>query len=185
MAWIFRQSKPSANRSKSVIGFFHYLNLMKSKFDMAVLRPVIIFLFLSFGIGVLSTLMFKSLMPFYLYLFYLAFILVWLWLLLVVLRKKMVSVRVDGGQIIVRGFLGLGIASTYSFNELDGYKTSNLASRYGFFEHLYLIKEGKKVAGIGGSYHRNYPEMKAAITPFLTDLGYEPYHIKNEFKEIF
>lgn len=119
------------------------------------------------------------------YLFYLAFILVWLWLLLVTIRQRLVVVKVNGGEVSSRGFMGLGIASTYSFNELDGYKTSTIASRYGYFEHLYLIKGGKKVIRIGGNYHRNYAELKAAITPFLVYLGDEPYHIKNEFKEIF
>ncbi len=158
--------------------------MIKSRFEITTLRPLIFFLFLSFGIGMLSMLIFTSLMSLYIYFLYAGFVAIWL-LLLRVLQKRIVLVKIDGANVISSGFFGLGISSTYSFNELDGYKTSNIASRYGFVEHLFLMKDEKKVIKIGADYHRNYQELKAAVQPFLSNLGYEQYHIKNEFKEIF
>ena len=158
--------------------------MIKSKFEITVFRPLIFFLFLSFGIGILSMLVFKSLMSFYIYFLYTCFVIVWL-LLLRVLQKRIVVVKINGADVISSGFFGLGISSTYSLNEFDGYKTSNVASRYGFVEQLFLMKDEKKIIKIGADYHRNYGELKAALQPFLKDLGYEPYHIKNEIKEIF
>lgn len=114
---------------------------------------------------------------------FLAFVFVWL--LRGELRNKAVVVTIYTNRIDVRYLMGLGKTRTFLFSELDGYLTSWLSSDAGQYEYLYLVCQGKKIIKLSQFYHKNYAELKEAITPRIKDLGEEKFTYKNELKEVF
>ena len=150
--------------------------MIRSKFRLWVLLPVLLILFFIFlSYELISTLTNSSdgktagvvffIAPFF------AFVL--LWLIAGELRTKAIKVIINGEEISVKNFAGIGTARSFSFSEFDGYKISILTSRQGEYEYLYLIKNNKKAVKLSQYYHRNYKELKQHIATKTKDLGFE------------
>lgn len=92
------------------------------------------------------------------------FILTWVWLFFGEIRTKATVVVVEEDYLIVKGFMGFGPKKEIEFIEFQGYKTSLLPSRNGYYEYLYLIKNGKKAVKVSQFYHDNYSEIKKVLT---------------------
>jgi hypothetical protein len=109
----------------------------------------------------------------------------WLWLSLGELRTKAVAVKLEDGFISIKRFMGLVPSGVYKLKEFDGYKTCLLPSRSGYYEYLYLMKDGKKQVKLSQFYHSNYSELKRFVTKEVTFLGKENFSYRKELIEIF
>jgi hypothetical protein len=107
------------------------------------------------------------------------------WLILGELRSKVVTVDMGFDSFKFRRFLGLGPEKTIYFDQLDGFKISYLPTSATVYEYLYIISGEKKVVKLSQFYHKNYLELKQAITESLKNLGEEDFSYAREFKEIF
>lgn len=101
------------------------------------------------------------------------------------LRKRAIQVMIDNETITVKRYLGWGKEELHFLNSFDGYYVTDLRSRYGSYEYLYLVKDGKKVIKLSGFYHKNYLELKAALARRVKYNGYLPYNFFREMKEFF
>ena len=109
----------------------------------------------------------------------------WLWLFLGELRTKAIAVKFEDGFISIKRFMGLVSSGVYPLKEFDGYKTCLLPSRSGYYEYLYLMKDGKKQVKLSQFYHSNYSEIKRFIAKEVTFLGKESFSYRREIREIF
>jgi len=110
---------------------------------------------------------------------------IWMWLFLGELRTKAVAVKFEDGFVRIKRFMGLVSASVFELKEFDGYQTCLLPSRSGFYEYLYLMKDGKKQVKLSQFYHSNYSDLKKFIIKEVKFLGKENFSYKRELKEIF
>ena len=101
------------------------------------------------------------------------------------LRTKVIKVRLEGDEVIVANYLGLGTKRIYNLSQFDGLETALLPSRYDTYEYLYLIKNGKKVVKLSQFYHSNYADLKNTLTGKVRNLGQKGFSYIQEFKEIF
>ena len=102
------------------------------------------------------------------------------------LRSKVVKISISGDQIVKRGFGGLGYKYVFYFDEIEGYRISNISSKADTYEYLYLIKDGKKVIKLSQFYHSNYKEIKTEILKKgIRSLGIEQWSLLKETKEIY
>ena len=113
------------------------------------------------------------------------FIFVWIWLVFGELRTKVIKVQINNSEILVGNFFGMGAKNRYDISQFDGFETSLLPSKYDTYEYLYLIKNGKKVVKISQFYHRNYTDLKKAVTENIQNLGQRNFSLLREIKEIF
>ena len=107
------------------------------------------------------------------------------WLFFGEFRTKAIKVELRDTDLVIKKYGGLGPAITFSYNELDGFRTSLLTSNGGEYEYLYLLKDSRKIAKISEFYHSNYYDLKAFLEKKLTDLGFEEFSLLNEVKESF
>lgn len=117
--------------------------------------------------------------------FYLSFALIWSWLIFGELRSKAIVVEIGYDGLKFSGYLGLVNYQYLSFNEIDGFETTTLPSRYGEYEYLYLIKGKKRRIIISQFYHENYSELKKEITNRCLFLGHKQFSYMSELKRIF
>ncbi len=102
------------------------------------------------------------------------------------LRAKAIKICIADQTITKRGYIGLGIKHTYQLEEITGYLLSNISSRNGTYEYLYLIVKGRKVVKLSEFYHQNYSSLKKAlINRNIKYLGIEYWSFIKETKEIF
>ena len=102
------------------------------------------------------------------------------------LRTKAIKVYIDNSSITKRNFLGLGTTTIYNFSQVSGFRTSNVSSKSGTYEYLYIIVNDKKVIKISEYYHRNYKELKSDLMKKnIRNLGNEFWSFIKETKEIF
>ena len=114
---------------------------------------------------------------------FLIFILVWL--VYGELRLKAIKVIINQDKVTVINFWGRGAATSYTFKEIDGYKTAILPSEYNEYEYLYLFTGRKKIIRLSQFYPCNYTDVKKSITGKVKNLGEEPFSIFREIKGIF
>jgi hypothetical protein len=107
------------------------------------------------------------------------------WLISGEMRQKVVTIEIGYDNLILRRYLGLGKAKTIYFDQLDGFRICYLPTNSGYYEYLYVISGNRKVLKLSQFYHRNYFDLKQALSEKLKNLGEEDFSYKNEFKEIF
>ncbi|TXF79234.1 hypothetical protein [Chryseobacterium sp.] len=101
------------------------------------------------------------------------------------LRTKNIIVEIEINQINVKRYFGLK-NEIYKFSEIQGWKYSDLSSKGGSYEYVYLYNyNGKKIIKISEFYHKNYWAIKELIEANFKDLGYEKFSYIDEFKEAF
>ena len=102
------------------------------------------------------------------------------------LRTKAVKVLIDNSSITKKSFLGFGTKTTYKFSQIGGFSTSNVSSKSGTYEYLYIIVNDKKVIKLSEFYHGNYKELKSDLMrKNIKNLGIEHWSFITETKEIF
>lgn len=157
--------------------------ITKSKFQGWAILPFIIILFLLFHqLQILNTDT-----PLYIGTL---FICISIYLIITIffleLRTKVIKVSIENDRIIKKSFLGLGLPKVYKLANITGYKISNISSKVGTYEYLYLIANSKKVVKISEFYHRNYEELKIdLIQKDIKNLGIEQWSFVRETKETF
>jgi hypothetical protein len=110
---------------------------------------------------------------------------VFLWLLFVEIRKRAIVVVLKGDEIFVSDWLGFKSSKTYHANEISGFETVNMSSRYRTYEYLFLIKGGVRIACISEYYHSNYADIKAKISETVFNLGERRFSfLKELFKPL-
>ena len=105
------------------------------------------------------------------------------WLVLGELRQKMIIVKIENNRISKRNFLGQ--KEEHEFSAFEGHETSTIPSKNGTYEHLYLIQNGKRKIKISEQYHRNYHDLKSAISEKSKFLGKVNFSFWKEMKEVF
>lgn len=126
-----------------------------------------------------------NLPPFGVFVFLALFIFVWIWLIFGELRTKVVKVNIEGEEVIISNYMGLGTKRVYCFSQFEGLETALLPSKYDTYEYLYLIENGKKVVKLSQFYHSNYDDLKNALTGKVRNLGQKGFSYIQEVKEIF
>lgn len=162
---------------------------MKSKFSLWGYFPMFVGVLFVIGFGIYITLMLKEIVPTpslkaLPLLALLSFTMVWLFW--GECRTKMIRVNIDGNNISVKRFGGIGKKVNYKFSEFDGFTTSKQPyGARGILEFLYIIKAGRKIIKISEAYHKNYADLKTAILLQAKDLGCQNFNFIDEFREIF
>lgn len=160
---------------------------VQSKFTKRIVFPLLT-LFLSLGIlAIITAMVIKAVpdgwTPFLV--FYALFLFIAFWLVFGEMRVRMITVEINDDCLVIRGFLGRGKKKTLYFDELDGYETALLPSRYKTYEYLYLLQDGKRVARLSEFYHCNYEELKAPLHKNLKHLGSYGFRVGKELKDLF
>ena len=102
------------------------------------------------------------------------------------LRTKAVKVYLDNSSITKKSFIGLGTNTTYKFAQISGFIISNVSSKSGTYEYLYIIVNDKKVIKLSEFYHGNYKELKSDLMrKNIKNLGIEHWSFIKDTKEIF
>ncbi len=127
----------------------------------------------------------QSLPPWGIFVFLAFLIFALIWIVFGELRTKVIKVRIEGGEVMVANYVGLGTKRIYNLSQFDGFETALLPSRYDTYEYLYLIENGKKVVKLSQFYHSNYADLKNALTGKVRNLGQKGFSYIQEFKEIF
>ncbi len=109
----------------------------------------------------------------------------WVWLVFGVLRKKAIKVSLNNRLLEKRGFLGLGLKQQFDLSELDGFSIAILYARGGRYEYLYVLKGKNSVVTISEFYHSNYFEVKRELESKLKFTGKKTYSLLDEIKNIF
>ena len=149
---------------------------MNSKFTYWAYLPIIIlpssalFLYVLFKI-------FEQNPPYTFYILLIAILLFNYWFVMLELRKKIISIKINELGIKAINFIGLGFQSAISFNEVAGYKISVPPKELGVYEILYLISNEKKVIRISEFYHGNYYDLKLFFMSKFKSLGEEDFSI--------
>lgn len=160
---------------------------LQSKFSSRVFVQVGLLLLVTGSLlFVAQQFLFKSdISPLPIFVFFSFFGFFWIWLVFGELRTKIIKVEIEGNQISVANYLGLGPKKIFNLSQFDGLQTAILPSKYDTYEYLYLIKDNKKVIKLSQFYHSNYAELKSALTRKVHFLGEQPYNLLQEIKEIF
>ena len=127
----------------------------------------------------------QSLPPWGIFIFLGFLIFALIWIIFGELQTKVIKVRIEGEEVIVANYMGLGIKRIYILSQFDGLETALLPSRYDTYEYLYLIENGKKVVKLSQFYHSNYADIKNTLTGKVRNLGQKGFRYIQEFKEIF
>lgn len=98
-------------------------------------------------------------------------ILIICWLFFRELQGKAIELTITGAGIIMRKSIRIGKPKTYLFTALDGFETGIINFRGAYYEKLYFVQQGKRVAEISGYYHENYDVLKNEIQSKLKFLG--------------
>ncbi len=161
--------------------------LIKSKFSIWILVPIGLFLLVTGSLAFVIQILFygPNAPSFRIIVFIIFFAFAWVWLVFGELRTKIVKVEIKGDQISVANYLGIGSKKVFSFSQFEGLQTAILPSKYNTYEYLYLIKDNKKAIKLSQFYHRNYAELKSALTDKVRNLGQQPYSLIQDIKEIF
>lgn len=101
------------------------------------------------------------------------------------LRRRVLKVTIDKETITVRRYMGWGKEELHFLNTFDGYQLTHLQSRYGSYEYLYLIRDGKRVIKLSDFYHKNFEELKSAIAAKVKYNGWLEYNFAREIRQFF
>ena len=171
----------------SILFFNHYPMYLKSKFKLWAFFPIILLVIatalLIFTLSAFFTRHSLSLPGAILLLVFFFFI--WIWSLFGELRTKVIKVEIRDKEISVSGYLGMGAKKIFTYSEIEGFETAILPSKYDTYEFLYIIKNGKKIIKISEFYHRNYGDLKFALSDKVRSLGQKNYSLFRDVKEIF
>lgn len=161
--------------------------VIKSKFSLWTFLPIGLLLLVTGSLAfVIQSLFYTPNTPsFRIIVFIMFFAFTWVWLVFGELRTKIVKVEVEGNQISVANYFGIGSKKVFSFSQFEGLQTAILPSRYYTYEYLYLIKDNKKAIKLSQFYHSNYAELKSALTDKVRDLGQQRYSLIQDIQEIF
>ncbi len=161
--------------------------LLQSKFRLWAFLPVGILLLVTGLLAFVTQRLFyrPHILPLGVFVFFILFACTWVWLVFGELRTKIVKVEVEGNQISVSNYLGLGAKKVFSLSQFEGLQTSLLPSRYDTYEYLYLIKNNKKAIRLSQFYHSNYADLKNVLCDKVRNLGQQRYSLIQEIKEIF
>ena len=95
--------------------------------------------------------------------FFAVFGFTWLWLVLIELRKNYVKVTLLERSVNCSRFAGLGREKSYKLADFDTLEIKNLRTRYGKYEFLFFIRNGKTSFTLSEYYHANYEELKSIL----------------------
>lgn len=100
-------------------------------------------------------------------------------------RTRAHKIEIQDEKIIVREYFGLGKNKVFKLKDLKGFNVSIQPSKSGYYEYIFILIEGKRIASISEFYHRNYKAMKFTIEKEIKYLGVTEYSFKYEYKEMF
>lgn len=160
---------------------------LDSRFRFWALLPVALLLLVTglLSVAIEKLLQRPNLPPFGIFVFLALFTFTWIWLVFGEMRTKVIKVHIEGEEVIVSNYVGLGAKRVYSLSHFDGIETASQPSKYDTYEFLYLIKNGRKVVKLSQFYHSNYAELKSVLTGKVRNLGQKGFSYMQEIKEIF
>ena len=176
----------SGSNINSIFNFL--ITIMKSKFSYKALLTISLIVALSCClIGFVNFIYNKPVRPPILHIIPVAlfFSLILGWLFFGEFRTKTIKVIFENDKIIIKNYGGLISGKSYSYSEIDGFKISFLPSGSGFYEYLYILKNGRKIAKLSAWYHKNYFDLKEYLKSKTKDLGEERFSYWDEIKESF
>lgn len=101
--------------------------MIKTKYTYWAYLPLILILALIPLFYVLISMRIEN-SPLTLYFLLCGILIVWFWLLIIELGRKVVSVSINGHSIIIVNFLGFRFSKVINFNSTDGFKTATINS---------------------------------------------------------
>jgi len=111
--------------------------------------------------------------------------LVWIWLFFGELRTKAVQVTLEGNELVLVSFFGLGPRQVFSVSGFDGIQSSLLPTAYDTYEYLYLLQNGKKRVKLSQFYHKNYNALKEKLSAVLGMPQQHAFNLREELADIF
>ncbi|MDB5150970.1 MAG: hypothetical protein JWQ57_4990 [Mucilaginibacter sp.] len=102
-------------------------------------------------------------------------------------KTTIISVKIEGGEIFVKRYCGLGITRVYNTEQISGFKISALKARNNKnYEFLYLMIDDRKIAIVSEYYHSNYEDLKKHIVANgIKYIGPEEVGIIQYLKDVF
>ena len=159
---------------------------MRSKFSLNIIGPIVCFFVLLFAM-IFCAFAFHSagIEPKFIFVVDLLPLAILAWIFFGEFRTKMTIVALGYDYLIVVTYCGAGDPQKIPYREFDGYETSFVSAFNKDYEHLYLIKDGRKIGKLTEFYHSNYAEMKAEIDTKLKYLGPVEFNYWDEIRESF
>jgi hypothetical protein len=100
-------------------------------------------------------------------------------------RTRAHKIEIQNEKIIVNEYFGLGKNKVFKLKDLEGFNVLLQPSKSGYYEYIFILNEGKRIASISEFYHRNYKTMKSVIEKEIKYLGKTEYKFKYEYEEMF
>jgi len=93
------------------------------------------------------------------------------WLIVIVLGRRLVEITLFDDHLEVKKFIGLAKPHSYLFSALDGFKTDAFSYRQNHYERVCVLKNGKVLFEISSYFHKDYFGLKEALTFTLKELS--------------
>ena len=101
------------------------------------------------------------------------------------IKHKVIKISFNNNYITITRYFGLFNSLILKHSEISGFHNSEVSTRYGSYDYIYLMKGDKKVAKISNQYHKNFKELKQEIENKYKDLGKINSDFFSEIKDIF
>lgn len=158
---------------------------MKSKFKIISYFFPILFLF-SVGVLINAIVNIKSgFTSIYGGLFVIIFLAFSVFMLFFEIRNKIIKIEFIYNQLIINRFFGLTNTEVLNNEIIEGFYNTILETKFGSYNHIYLISKHKKVAKISNQFHKNFDDLSDEIKKRYRDLGYINSGFISEIKDIF
>ena len=100
-------------------------------------------------------------------------------------RTRAHRIEIQNEKIMVWKYFGLGKKKFFKLKDLEGFNVLIQPSKSGYYEYIFILNEGNRIASISEFYHTNYITMISAIEKKIKYVGQTEYKFKNEYKEMF
>ena len=100
------------------------------------------------------------------------------------IKHKVIKISFNNNYITIDRYFGLFNSIILKHSEITGFHNSEVSTRYGTYQYIYLMKGNKKIAKISNQYHSNFKELKQEIENKYKDLGFIKSSFISEIKDL-
>jgi hypothetical protein len=101
------------------------------------------------------------------------------------LKDKIIAIKFEQNGIMINRFCGVQNPIFIDNKEIQGFHNSIVATKYGRYNYIYLIKGTKKIGKISNQYHKNFGDLSREIEKRYKNLGFTNTTLISELKDMF
>ncbi|NMH27884.1 hypothetical protein [Flavobacterium silvaticum] len=100
-----------------------------------------------------------------------------------VIKNQIAQISIGNGHIRRKTFFAN--EEDFRIAEFQCFRTIKIRTKHGLFEHLHIIRNGKRIITISESMHANYSQLKQEIAKHLEYGGEIKFSLFKEIREFF